>query len=166
MGAFRTIERCLQAGGALVVAYLTDGGARGVPPALRNAESLQVLGQLGVRPDQVHFLGTELDVPDGHLVSHLETVYRRLLTLRPTTIYTTAWEGGHPDHDAAALLAVALGRTLGIADDVWQFSLYNAVRWPLLSVFHPIAAAGLIHRERIPPRRRLAYLASLARYRS
>ncbi len=48
----------------------------------------------------------------------------------PQRIYAPSYEGGHPDHDAAHLLAAVIASDRGIAGDAWHFSLYNAYRRP------------------------------------
>jgi N-acetylglucosamine malate deacetylase 1 len=170
-GAFGVIDRCVEAGLDLQVFYLTDGAANGHSPQVRNAESLNVLGRLGVQRDRVHFLGDELRSPDGHLASNLPEVFGALLNALPArteTIYVPAWEGGHPDHDAAALVAVALGHELRIENAVFQFPLYNAYRCRILpfAVFNPIAEAGPVVRQPISRARLGRYCALLHSYRS
>lgn len=170
-GAFGVIDRCVDAGLALRVFYLTDGAASGHSPRVRNAESLDVLGRLGVPPDRVRFLGDELRSPDGHLASNLQDIFGALLASLPpstSTIYVPAWEGGHPDHDAAALVAVALGHELRIENSVFQFPLYNAYRCRLLpfAVFNPIAEAGAVVRQPISRARLRRFFALLHLYRS
>lgn len=109
--------------------YLTDGaGLHGkTKPDRRNAESLRVLARLGIRPEQVEFAGSDLSIPDGRLIELLD---KALAHLGPelsgsgvTDIATLAWEGGHPDHDATHLLALALAKQIGAR--VWTFPLYN-----------------------------------------
>src|SRR5262249_44991480 len=43
--------------------------------------------------------------------------------LKPTCILTLAYEGGHPDHDAACFIASIVGRRSGIP--VWESPLYH-----------------------------------------
>jgi LmbE family N-acetylglucosaminyl deacetylase len=170
-GAFGIIDRCVEAGLVLQVFYLTDGAANGHSPQVRNSESLNVLERLGVRRDRVRFLGDEFRSPDGHLASNLAEVFGALLKALPgrtKAIYVPAWEGGHPDHDAAALVAVALGRELGIANAVFQFPLYNAYRCRILpfAVFNPIREVGPVIRQPIARARLRRHFALLRSYRS
>lgn len=97
------IARDVASGARVVCAFLTDGGA----PAMRNAESRAVLAELGV--DDVIFVG----LPDGRLVEHLEEALAAL-PRDVEEIVTLAWEGGHQDHDAAHLVALALAIARGV----------------------------------------------------
>lgn len=47
-------------------------------------------------------------------------------TLRPALLLAPAFEGGHPDHDAANLLAAGVGTRFGLP--VWEYALYTARR--------------------------------------
>ncbi len=93
------IARDVAAGAHVVCVFFTDGGA----PAVRDAESRAVLRSLGV--SDIRFVG----LPDGALVEHLEEAYRAIEGIDAEEIVTLAWEGGHQDHDAAHLVALARG---------------------------------------------------------
>jgi LmbE family N-acetylglucosaminyl deacetylase len=66
------------------------------------------LALLGIGPERVHRLG----LVDQEAVHHLSELTRAVVglirELRPVVVLTHAYEGGHPDHDAAAF-AVHLG---------------------------------------------------------
>jgi len=111
------IAREAAAGTHVVCAFLTDGGA----PAVRDAESLAVLESLGVR--DVIFVG----LPEGRLVEHLEEAFQAIGG-DPDEIITLAWEGGHQDHDAAHLVALALAIARGVR--CIEFPLYHGKRRP------------------------------------
>ena len=66
-------------------------------------------------------------------------------------LVVTAWEGGHPDHDACALIAVRLAQELG-AVRVDQFALYSGrgLRGRLFRAGSPLPENGPIRRVRIP----------------
>jgi N-acetylglucosamine malate deacetylase 2 len=100
------------------VVCLTDGAPRDrrfVPPGLpaspsgyakrRRQEMRAALSLAGVGVDRV----LQLDVPDQEAALSLPKLVHRLATLarglRPHLIVTHGYEGGHPDHDAAALAA-------------------------------------------------------------
>jgi LmbE family N-acetylglucosaminyl deacetylase len=107
------IARDVAAGARVVCAFLTDGGA----PAVRDAESRAVLAELGVR--DVIFVG----FPERELVEHLEEAYHALEEIDADEIITLAWEGGHQDHDAAHLVALALATKRGVR--CLEFPLYR-----------------------------------------
>ena len=165
------IEHHASRGGA-ICAYLTDGGAAAAP-ARRNAESLDVLGRLGVQPSHVHFLGEACGVPDGRLHEHLPTVAEQLAALFATVpaealVYLPAWEGGHPDHDGLHAVAATLLQARGRLDRAWQFSLYHGrgCVGPFFRVLSPLRENGPCTRHRIPLGRRLAYFRHCLRYPS
>jgi len=163
-GVFFEIEKTLANGGRVICVYLTDGAAR-VPTSQRNEESVAILKELGVPNEDVHFLGAALEVPDGHLVEHLERAYRAIEAQLPDLgkidrVVVHAWEGGHQDHDAAHLVGVALARSLECLEASRQFASYRAALGlsRLFVVGWPLAANGLIESTRIPFTTRLRYL--------
>ena len=123
------IEREIRAGRTVACIYLTDGRGHGSDAGVRNRESLTYLQARGVPDDAVSFLGTSLEIPDVGLVHHLDRAcegVRGILQGREIeAAFCPAWEGGHPDHDAAHLVALALGRELGFLGCLREFSLYH-----------------------------------------
>lgn len=123
------------AGAEIVCMYLTDGSARGVNPATRDAESRAALQRLGIAGDAVVMLAAGGGrIRDGTLA---ERSLEALTAVRawigasgfwPQRMYAPSYEGGHPDHDAAHLVAAVVASEYGIAADAWHFSLYNAYR--------------------------------------
>jgi len=95
--------------------------------AARAAELAAALGVLGVDPRRI-----SIGAPDQELVSHLPEVVARLEPelARAELVLTHAYEGGHPDHDAAALaVQVAcerLRRRTGRAPARLEFAGYHA----------------------------------------
>ena len=101
-----------------VVIYLTDGaprdnklwspefhGTREEYAFLRRVEAERALGIAGVSPRQIRWLGAvdqEAIFSTGDLAHSLAEV---LATLQPDVLITHPYEGGHPDHDSAALIA-------------------------------------------------------------
>lgn len=173
IGVFHAIDEGVKAKRPQLIVYVTDGAWQRTSAATRNAESMAVLSRLGVPQDRVWFLGQERNVANQALRFHLEEVHAELrsrISCGPevTAIYTPAWEGGHPDHDATALLAVALARSLGMVDRVRQFPLYSAYqcRWRPYTVFTPIREAAPTIEHRIPVNRRIEHLALCRMYRS
>jgi hypothetical protein len=153
----------------VICAYLTDGGWGGQSVQQRIDESLAVLARLGVPSGDVHFIGAELFIPDGALAAHMPAAYEavRGLVGSNTRIYTTAWEGGHQDHDACHAIGVRLGLQFGLAE-VYQFPLYNAmgVVAPLFSVMLPLAANGPIDGRALTWSERLFFLRNACGYPS
>ncbi len=125
------------AGARIACVYLTDGGGHGVDPAVRDAESRAALRTLDVRDDAVVMLAAPNGrIGDGQLaLRSLEALAAVEMWIErsefaPQRVYAPSYEGGHPDHDAAHLLASVVAVERGIAGDAWHFSLYNAYRRP------------------------------------
>lgn len=134
-GVYTLIARYRQAGVPVRCAYLTDGAAGGVSAAVRQAESLAVLAQLGVAACDVAFAGAALGIADAALPGALEPAARWMedwfdAAAAPRAIHVLAWEGGHHDHDALHALTVTLAAERGWLDRVTQFALYNGARLP------------------------------------
>lgn len=110
--------------------FLTMGDFHGTSCTVRNAESRRALRSLGVADEQIVFAGEKLRVPDNDLASHLPSVSAWLDAEcgNVKTIFAPAYEGGHPDHDAACLLGHAFAaRSGGIP--VLEFAAYRAHPW-------------------------------------
>lgn len=155
------------------VIHVTDGAprdARLVPPAERGSrgryarrrrdEAVAALALAGLGPERVRSLG----VVDQEAAYALPSLARRLAdalaTLRPDLVLTHPYEGGHPDHDAAAFAvhaAVALRRRAGAeAPRVVEFASYHREgRGLAVGVFLPGAGAPEVACELAPPVRTL-----------
>lgn len=148
--------------------WLTCGGLHG---KRREAESRRAMELIGLDPrEQIFFR-----LPDGQVVDFLDEIVVRLARLfgkiRPASIFVPAFEGGHPDHDAAQLAAAAalnriggnrMGSSSGVsgnyentttgAHEHWQqprlyeFPLYHRVNTKLLKVGEFIPAAVPVER--------------------
>lgn len=100
------------------VVFLTDGaprdpalrspratGSRARYARMRHDEAIAAMSLAGVTPDRILFLGG-VDQEAIHEIAILaERFASLLLEIQPDIIITHAYEGGHPDHDAAALIA-------------------------------------------------------------
>ncbi len=115
LGASAVLGRCAFP----AVAFLTDGaprnpqfrpgwnGSREAYAAARRQEALTALSLAQVPPSAVFWLGgTDLES-----VFQLETLISQcmelMLAFAPQILVTHPYEGGHPDHDSAALVASA-----------------------------------------------------------
>jgi N-acetylglucosamine malate deacetylase 2 len=137
VGAGARLERLPEAR----VVCVTDGAPRdgldaarhGLSPAQyaqrRRAELQAALALCGIAPQQL----TMLDCPDQQASLHMAELARRLADLvageRIEAVVTHPYEGGHPDHDATALIvhaAVALvQRAGGAAPDILEWTSYH-----------------------------------------
>jgi len=159
VGIFSRIRHEIAAGNRVWCVYLTDG-AKDVPATVRDAESLTVLRGLRIPTERVAFLrDAQGRIGDGTLMLHLARARTALGVWVAGTqahfsrIYTIDWEGGHADHDACHLVALAVARDLTISD-IWTFSLYNAYRRPrgFFSVLSFVPAAQPVVRRRLSVR--------------
>lgn len=120
--------------GTVAVAFLTDGApARRWRPSdcrdraayrrLRRREAAAVWTTFAPNA-QLHFAS----VPDQQLSFHLHEAAAWLTSviaaLRPGLLLAPAYEGGHPDHDAANVLAAYCARRAAIP--AWEYALYTA----------------------------------------
>lgn len=113
----------LSAGRAAVV-HLTDGAPRDPrlrPPGhedrdayarLRRAEALAALAEAGIVAGDVHALGAVDQEAAGEVARLAREVALLLSALRPRIAVVHPFEGGHPDHDAAAVIARAAASLL------------------------------------------------------
>lgn len=110
--------------------FLTMGDFHGTSCAVRNAESMRALRSLGVPAERIVFAGEKLRVPDNDLVSHLTPLlaWLRAECSSATTVVAPAYEGGHPDHDAACLLGHAFAAQSG-GLPLLEFAAYRAHSW-------------------------------------
>ncbi|MYN43989.1 PIG-L family deacetylase [Pseudoduganella sp. FT93W] len=171
-GVYAAIADCVQRGLAVQCAYFTRG--EGALAQQRNQESLAVLARLGVAASAVSFAGDQLAIADASLPQRLHDAGQWLeqwLLQAPDqlqhggadsidSIYVTAWEGGHHDHDALHALACEIAARHGLLERVRQYSLYNALGCPapLFRVLSPLAQNGAVARQRLPWRQRWQHL--------
>ncbi|MCB1144245.1 MAG: PIG-L family deacetylase, partial [Leptospiraceae bacterium] len=108
---------------------LTDGAFYGASTLKRNQESISVLKDLGIPDEQILFLNHSNPIHDTELIKNLDLSYKSILESigdkKIKEIYCTAYEGGHPDHDATFLLALVLAKKYSI-EKINQFFTYNS----------------------------------------
>lgn len=128
VGIAPSIVSDLRAGRDVWCVYLTNGQTKSVASKVRCNESRRVLLRLGVARDRIVFIGVQQGIDDGTLInsfaqasSALQDLFSHISVGR---VYTLAWEGGHPDHDATHLIALAFARLKDA--ETLQYSLYNA----------------------------------------
>jgi len=128
------IRRAVTAGDEIACAFLTGN----TMSTVRDDESRRALAFLGVT--EVAFIGSEAGINDGTLVENLDRGLRSLATRFTSAdeLWTLAWEGGHQDHDAAHLVALALARRLHAR--CFEVPLYTGLGrvGPFFRVCHPI----------------------------
>ena len=168
------IKRLVEQHHQVWVAYLTTGTPDASHSMIRSRESINNLAALGVKECQIRFLGDECAIADKTLCRNLETAASEILQLVQrigvlSEIYTLAWEGGHPDHDAAHILGVFLAQQLQLLDNCYQFSLYNGadLAWfRRVRLFYPLRENGRVESYKISWRMRYLGLKLALSYHS
>ena len=121
----------------LTLIHLTDGAPsrraarwHGFPTRKAYAETRWreldcALRTAGVEPDRV-----ALRMPDQQASFHLAAAAEQLAVvlsgLRPDLVLTHPYEGGHPDHDAAAFVTTSALLLAASAIPLWEFTSYHA----------------------------------------
>lgn len=163
------------------VIHLTDGAPR--DPRLRprgaedraayartrRDEALAALAEAGLAAHQVIGLGAT-DQEAAHVLAPLARELAALLDrLRPGLVITHPFEGGHPDHDTAALVARAAGALLGRRGirppRLWEMTSYHLAAGGLATGGFLPGPAPVRVRSLGPPEREVKRR-MLARYRS
>lgn len=142
-------------------------------PALtqrRRAETAAFLASHGVPPGDIMHVGAGSGAVDGAVRDGVEPALdavRRALPSGLDRIVVTAWEGGHPDHDACALMAVRLADEIG-GVRVDQFALYSGrgLSGPWFRAGSPLAENGPVHRVRMSPGAWMRFAAGVRFYPS
>lgn len=159
----------LRSGAKITCVYLTDGQGRQHSSAVRDEESRRVLQSIGVDLARVHFAGSQEHLPDGVLVEHLDRALA-LLESRVTEpvddVWCLAWEGGHQDHDASHLVAVAFAARRGLLEHTYELPLYRRHRLLSFQTFAPLPVGKPWTARRIGLREAIHVLALGFLYRS
>ena len=172
-GVFQLISDELRAGLEVHCFYLTSGSFTGLASRQRNQESLNVLLDLGVKKSNIHFAGSESQIPDCSLVDYLDFVFQYIgsnlkLSSPESRMYIPAWEAGHPDHDALHVAAVAAAKENGFLSRTYQYALYNGYKCfgPVFRVLSPLEENGRIFKTSISVLNRMKFLSYCLRYPS
>lgn len=123
--------------------YLTHSSDR-VRTFKRQQESKKFLIYMKVfKKSNVLYLGEQLSIIDGEVHLHLEALHHKLFSFIKSNgavkeVVTTAYEGGHQDHDAAAIIGKTLAFKLSL--EMSEFFLYNGYKTKGKSyrVSHPL----------------------------
>lgn len=127
------------AGGSAYVAFLTDGApldpalwsshqelSRSEYATLRWREAAAALGLVGVPEERIFCLGG-VDQESAQAFSLLVKRFATVLDdVRPDLVISHAYEGGHPDHDSASLVAYAAAASAASSPELWEMTSYHA----------------------------------------
>jgi hypothetical protein len=172
-GCFHLIEDRNRHGDEIIIFYLTSGTPDGSNSFKRNLESTKVLLELDVQEKNIIFISRNTYSPDGRLPENLNSVFNKIVNIlqkKPNleSLYFTAWEGGHQDHDAAHLIGVALAKKFNIVRASYQFPLYTGIglRGTFFRLFKPIPSNGKPSFLNIPWSDRIKFLSLSLSYPS
>jgi LmbE family N-acetylglucosaminyl deacetylase len=103
---------------------------RGSYARARHGESLKALQLVGIGPDRLYTFDLPAQTASEHMLELATRIRDLLVVLQPEIVLTHPYEGGHPDHDAAAFAvqaACALCRVQGAAPPLRvEFTSYHA----------------------------------------
>lgn len=157
----------------VVCIYLTNGNGHGVEPKIRDQESINVLLKIGVKKEDIHFLGSEFSIQDGKLCYEMENAYSLMQSKLSKynefeKIYSLCWEGGHPDHDSVHLLSVAYAKEKNKIATTYQIPLYNGYKtfWKFFRISVCLPENGIVQNISVSFKTRLFQLASIRFYKS
>ena len=164
-GVLPLIRQRAEAGIGQRFVYLADYETPALATRRRN-ETRAFMVHLGLNPDHVIHLQT--GVVDGRLRQDLPRVFDAVQASieqlgHVERLVVPAWEGGHPDHEACAQMAVALQRRSLPAATIEQFSLYHGkgLAGPLFRACDPITENGPVVRVGLSAKQWLDYAASI-----
>lgn len=92
--------------------------------AVRHAELFAALELAGIERRQTLILPVPDQQATRHVAASIAAVRELIDELAPAHLYTHAYEGGHPDHDAAAL--VAQRAAAGFRAELFEMPYYQA----------------------------------------
>ena len=140
------ILHLVRSGWTITCVYLTDGEGGRAKAHVRDEESRRVLARLGVDLARVHFLGSRERIPDGRLFEHLDRALQLVeaaVAERPDEVWTLAYEGGHQDHDACHLVALAFAVPRAVP--AFEMPLYHGygLPGPFFNALAPLRNGGV-----------------------
>ena len=124
------------------IIHLTDGAPYDMRDALswgfstreeyaraRHAELEQVCSLLRLAPDTLSGMWFPDQTLSWHLKDAAELLVNCFRKINPAVVITHPYEGGHPDHDAAAFAVRAALRLMNPAPVHLEFASYNRIGW-------------------------------------
>lgn len=119
-----TMRLMIENGDDVYAAWATSGGLLGGQHH-REQELAAAMKILELPESRINLLR----FPDLGLLANLDTASDRVADLlkeiSPDTLFVTAFEGGHPDHDSLNFIAYEARRRSGHRPELFEFPLYN-----------------------------------------
>ncbi len=124
-----------------VIVHATDGSPRNLGDAraagyerredymlARRQELLNALEIAGIGAERTRALDFVDQESSFHMREAAERIAAILKDIRPGAVLTHPYEGGHPDHDAAALAVHLACASLPSPPEIFEFTSYHAAR--------------------------------------
>lgn len=120
----------------------------------RFPESIAFLKKFGFKQEDFLFIGRDLKVSDGSVVKRISEISSNLISLlkdeNGLLILTTAWEGGHPDHDAVALIANLISEKINAQSlEYWTYNGQDT-KGHFFNFMRPIYDSDMVLNYKIP----------------
>lgn len=154
------------------VVFLTNGEVPGrATGETRRREAKRALRNTSV--ETIIWVGMDAGIVDGTLAHRIEAAHAALLESTKSMgsvsrVITHAWEGGHPDHDAAHLIGLAVAKGNRVLSESLVAPYYRAPRSgpvPFL-VMSPLQESGPVERRPMTLMEGLRLLGSIRHYPS
>jgi hypothetical protein len=134
-GLFNVIEKATKKQKNVFIIFLTSGlktkNQNNKNKLLqRDKESLKILLKLGVKKNNIFFLGKKFNIPVYYLYKNLNIVYQEINKFLKKQsgkhiIYTHSWEGGNEDHDACFVIVKKIMQKNIKIVKAFEFSHYH-----------------------------------------
>lgn len=144
------LDRIIKKNSKIEIFCMTSGSPTNAERTIetRNNETYNALNNIGILKEDIHFIGHELNIPDGALHEHLNKADQELqkyfLKKNFDLILTLCNEGGHQDHDCCNHLSRKIAKRFDL--ELFSFSLYNGfgTSWKFFKTNFPIPDQGQI----------------------
>lgn len=139
MGIFNKIKDSLIQKKNVFILFMTSGYNKNISKnktTKRDMESINVLQKIGVKKENIFFIGRKHNIRIYELYLNLHIAYNNLLSIikkikGDIIIFTHSWEGGNEDHDACHSIVKKLFQKNKKIKKCYQFSLYHGKNLPL-----------------------------------
>ena len=124
-----------------IVVFVTDGaprdtrfwsagvnGSREAYAETRRQEAFRALAYAGVPRQRIFWLGGVDQEAVFHIGSLAQQFKKLIVEVRPEIVITHAYEGGHPDHDAAAVIVTIAASSLATPPLILEMTSYHALK--------------------------------------
>ena len=176
MGIFNKIKKNLKQKKNVFIFFMTSVYNKNISKnkiSQRDIESINVLHKMGVKKENIFFIGRKKNIKIYQLYLNLQIAYNNLLYVIKKIkgniiIFTHSWEGGNEDHDACHSIVKKLFQNNNKIKRCYQFSLYHGKNtfWNFFKVQDLFHENGVIIKDNISFSDRLEFLNYLFYYKT